>query len=220
MIKNRFIQLFSRLIILGIMIYSFTISIKNPNWYVYYTNLSNYFCLVVVLIEIIFNIINLSIRSTVSTKEFCPAIKFCALIGITVTFLVLNILLDSPFRAEYWSFQENVLMHFVNPILFWLDYILFAEHNNTKALYPIYSIIFPLLYLAFIFIRSNFIKAGEGVIVYPYFFIDVKTLGVPKVIMWIAILVAVFVVLGYIIYIFDNIKNWKNKKKTFEKDLQ
>lgn len=220
--KNKFVQIGFRILVLGIFLWGVALSLgaqtPKPNFYVYYTNISNYLCVAVVLAEIIINIVQVSKKNTVGNKDLHSALKFCVLIGITVTFLVANTLLDHPFKAEYWTSAGNVLMHMVNPLLFCIDWLVFAEHGNTKWTYPLYSTIFPLIYVVYIFIRAAIIGGTidangfqNGVCVYPYFFLDLANTGVAKVIGWIAILVVVFVALGYLIYSLDNIKNFKAK---------
>ena len=48
-------------------------------------------------------------------------------------------------------------------------------------------------------------------IIYPYFFVNIETQGVPGVLMWIAILSAAFVAVGYAFYGLDRITK-KDKK--------
>jgi len=61
--KSKTAILVSRIVICLIMLAGAIISLgaiePAPNWYVYYTNLSNYFCLIVVLTETVFTVINL-----------------------------------------------------------------------------------------------------------------------------------------------------------------
>lgn len=62
-VKNKTATLVSRILICLIMLAGAIISLgavkPAPNWYVYYTNLSNYFCLIVVLVETVFTAINI-----------------------------------------------------------------------------------------------------------------------------------------------------------------
>lgn len=219
MVKNKYAQLFIRTVFLAIMVAGAVLSLgaltPKPNWYVYYTNLSNYLCLLIVFVEVIFTIAKFKRDEDTCEKDVHPALKFMALIAITVTFLVTNILLQNPLKVEYWSNAENVLMHMVNPLLFWIDWILFAKHQNTKWYYPLLEVIFPLIYVGYILIRGHFIAgtAPEWMTVYPYFFLDVDKLGYLGVTYWILALVGVFLVLGYLICFIDNIPNMARKHK-------
>ena len=106
-------------------------------------------------------------------------------------------------------------MHFVNPILFWVDWILFAEHKNTKWYFPLYELIFPLTYVVYILIRGAIIAdtAAPWQKVYPYFFLNVTELGYAGVFLWVLGLVAIFLIFGYLIYLFDNFAEVKTKLK-------
>lgn len=217
MIKNRCIQLVGRAIILAIMvagtIFSIGISEPNPNFYVYYTNLSNYLCMLVVFLEIIFTISKIGKNETKGLGDVSPAIKFAVLIDIFVTFLVFNILLvdtgSNLFTAKYWDSLTNIMFHFTCPLLFLLDWALFAKHGNTRWYYPLAVLIFPLIYVAFILIRGYIIAgtAEAWQIVYPYFFLDVDLIGYTGVLFWVLGLIAFFLILSYLLYFLDNIGN-------------
>ena len=217
--KSKTAILVSRIVICLIMLAGAIISLgaiePAPTWYVYYTNLSNYFCLIVVLTETVFTAINFKRGQDKKQLKVAPEIKFAALIAILVTFLITNILLTNIFSSTYWSSAENVLMHFVNPILFWADWILFAEHKNTKWYFPLYELIFPLTYVVYILIRGAIIAdtAAPWQKVYPYFFLNVTELGYTGVFLWVLGLVAIFLIFGYLIYLFDNFAEVKTKLK-------
>ncbi len=217
MIKNRFIHLFGRVVIFCVMltgtILSLGVETSQPNWYVYYTNLSNYFCMIVVLAEIIGTIVKLNKNDIRGNDDIDGGIKFAALIDILVTFLITNILLTDITSVEYWSNALNVLFHFVCPLLFWLDWILFAKHNNTRWFYPLEVIVFPIIYVGYILIRGfileNIVPAAEWQVIYPYFFLDIAELGYTGVGLWVFALCGGFVAFSYLICIIDNIPNYK-----------
>lgn len=211
MIKNRYVQLFVRSAIFVVMLFGAIMSLmSNPSWYVYYTNLSNYLCLLVVFLELICVIALMGKHKLEGNRDVHPLFKFCTLIIITVTFLVYNILLNPPTNADYWNNYLNVLLHFVNPILFWLDWLLFAEHRNTRWYYPFVELVLPLIYVAYILLCTKFFPNN---FFYPYFFMNVNELGYKGVALWILALVGAFLLLGLIIFIFDNIKNWNEARK-------
>ncbi len=217
MIKNRFIHLFGRVAILCVMlsatILSLGIETPKPNFYVFYTNLSNYFCMLVVIAEIIGTIVKLNKNDILGNEDIDGGIKFAALIDILVTFLIANTILFDITSVSYWTDALNVLFHFVCPILFWLDWILFAKHNNTRWYYALEILIFPIMYIAFILIRGfildNIIAPAEWQVVYPYFFLNVAELGYNGVGLWVFALCGGFVTFGYLICILDNIPNYK-----------
>ena len=98
------------------------------------------------------------------------------------------------------------------PILFILHWVLFYEHGKTRWTYPFLSTIMPLIYVVLILIRAAIINGNNVAVLYPYYFLDLATLGWGNFIMWIAILFVMYVMLGYIFYLFDNLKKFKKKK--------
>lgn len=216
MIKNRFVHLFARVAILCVMLTATILSIGvetfNPNFYVYYTNLSNYFCMIVVFAEIIGTIVRLNRGDLRGNEDIDAGIKFAALIDILVTFLIYNCMLSNFISIEYWSNPSNVLRHFVCPLLFWLDWILFAKHGNTRWFYPLEVVVFPIIYVGYILIRGFVLEqigSAAWQIIYPYPFLDVSELGYNGVGLWIFALCGAFVAFSYLICIIDNIPNYK-----------
>jgi hypothetical protein len=145
------------------------------------------------------------------------------MLGILLTFLVFNIMLAG---AEGRDPQANwrvgsLLFHVALPILYIADWFLFRERRNCKWYYPIASIAFPLVYVVFLLIQAIILKFDVSILIpttttpliYPYFFVNLDTQGVSGVLMWIGILSAAFVVVGYLFFALDKLgkKNLKNK---------
>ena len=63
----------------------------------------------------------------------------------------------------------------------------------------------PLIYVIYILIRAGILKAigHSNTLLYPYFFLDLDTLGVGGFIGWIVALVLIFVAIGYLFYLAD-----------------
>ena len=224
MIKNRTIQLIYQTIYctLGLVgiIASLGIfdNIKMIRWdfYVHFTNISNYLCIGVMVAALI-QTIRKKDDSFVSST---PMLKFIGMLGILLTFLVFNIMLAG---AEGRDPQANwrigsLCFHVVLPIMYLLDWFLFYERKQTKWYYPIVSISFPLAYAVFLLIQAIILNFDSSILIpttttpliYPYFFVNLDTQGVPGVLMWIGILTVVFVVVGFMFYGLDRIVK-KNK---------
>ena len=98
----------------------------------------------------------------------------------------------------------SISFHVVLPIMYVLDWLLFYEHKKVKWFYPLSSVIFPVLYVAFVFIRAAIVNFNHEVTyLYPYFFLNLDNLGVAGVAKWISILFVGFIALGYIFYGID-----------------
>jgi hypothetical protein len=212
MIKNRTAQLIFQTIYctLGLVgiIASLGIfdNINNIRWdfYVHFTNISNFLCIGVMVASLI---------QTVKKKEdsyvtAAPLLKFIGMLGILLTFLVFNIMLAG---AEGRDPQANwrigsLCFHVVLPILYIADWFLFRERRKAKWYYPIASIGFPLAYVIFLLIQAVILKFDSSILIpttttpliYPYFFVNLDTQGVDGVLMWIGILAVAFAAVGYL----------------------
>lgn len=112
----------------------------NQDFYVMYTNLSNYFCIGVTLYLLIKNIRNKD-GNKISTSM--SIIRFISVIMILVTFFVYNILLAKDKTiSDYFFSISNLIMHLILPLMFLVDWILFNNHNNAKWYYPFYQLYF------------------------------------------------------------------------------
>jgi hypothetical protein len=225
MIKNRTAQLIFQTIYctLGLVgiIASLGIfdNINTIRWdfYVHFTNISNFLCIGVMLASLI---------QTAKKKEdsyvtTAPVLKFIGMLGILLTFLVFNIMLAG---AEGRDPQANwrigsLCFHVVLPILYIADWFLFRERRKTKWYYPIASISFPLAYVIFLFIQALILKFDSSILIptsttpliYPYFFVNLDTQGVGGVLMWIGILAVAFAAVGYLFVGLDRVGKKKSK---------
>ena len=181
------------------------------DFYVHFTNISNFLCIGVMLAALI---------QTAKKKEdsyvtAAPLLKFIGMLGILLTFLVFNIMLAG---AEGRDPQANwrvgsLLFHVTLPILYIADWFLFRARGNCKWYYPIASIGFPVAYVIFLLIQAIILNFDSSILIpttttpliYPYFFVNLDTQGVPGVLMWIGILSAAFVLVGYLFFGLDKL---------------
>ena len=185
------------------------------DFYVYFTNLSNFLCLGVMVTALI---------QTIKRKEdgfvtATPLLKFIGMLGILLTFLVFNfVLAGAPDRNPQLNWRiGSITFHVVLPIMYVADWFLFYERKKSTWRYPIASIAFPLGYAIFLLIHAtilgfdtSILTPTGGTLIYPYFFVNLKTQGVPGVLMWIAILSVAFVAMGFAFYGLDRLTK-KNK---------
>ena len=227
MIKNRTAQLIFQTIYctLGLVgtIASLGIfdNINAIRWdfYVHFTNISNFFCL-----GVMFTALFQTIRKKEdSYVKAAPMLKFIGILGILLTFLVFNIMLAG---AEGRDPQANwrigsLLFHVLLPIMYIADWFLFYERKQCKWYYPIASIGFPLAYVIFLLIQAIILGFDSSILIpttttpliYPYFFVNIETQGIPGVLMWIAILSVAFVAVGFGFYGLDRISKKQKEKE-------
>ena len=217
MIKNKITQIIFRTVYLVLGVIGIIGSLGyfkrsfSENFYLYYTNLSNYICFGVIFYALI-----KTIKSFKNSPEgYCnalPKFKFMSLIMILVTCLVYNILLAKECTvADYFFSIQNLILHLILPIMFALDWVLFTEHRQTKWYYPLLATIMPLIYVILILVRASILGNSYQGLLYPYFFLNVTKLGMGGVIGWIVILVLVFVALGYGIFGLDHLRKSNNR---------
>ena len=187
--------------------------IKTFRWdfYVYFTNISNFLCLGVMFAALV---------ETVKKKDdgyvsAAPLLKFIGILGILLTFIVFNTMLAGAADRDpqlNWRIG-SLLFHVVLPIMYVADWFLFYERKKCKWYYPLASIGFPLAYVLFLLIQAVILKFDSSILtptgaktplIYPYFFVNLEKQGL-MVLVWIVALAAVFAAVGYAFYGLDRL---------------
>ena len=185
------------------------------DFYVHFTNISNFLCVGVMLAELI---------QTAKKKEdsyvtVAPVLKFIGMLGILLTFLVFNIMLAGSRDPQLNWRVGSLCFHVVLPILYIADWFLFYERKQCKWYYPIASLGFPIGYVTFIFIQAAIMGFDTSILIpgtttpliYPYFFVNLETQGVGGVLKWILILIVSFLTVGYLFFGLDKLGKKKAK---------
>ena len=225
MIKNRTAQLIFQTIYCTLGLVGFVaclgifdnISMIRWDFYVHFTNLSNFLCIGVMVAALI----QTAKKKEDSYVSAAPLLKFIGMLGILLTFLVFNIMLAG---AEGRDPQLNwrigsLCLHVVLPIMYIADWFLFYERKKAKWYYPLASIGFPLAYVIFLLIQALILKFDTSILIpttttpliYPYFFVNLDTQGVSGVLMWIGILAAAFAAVGFAFFGLDRLGKKKSK---------
>ncbi len=94
------------------------------------------------------------------------------------------------------------------------DFLFFDKKNRyLKWSDALKWMVIPLIYIIFIFLRALFIETGtEGIVVYPYYFIDVDKNGIFRVLINIAGVVIAFIVFSYLMMFLDIVIGKLGKK--------
>ena len=177
------------------------------DFYVHFTNLSNYFCIGIMAAQLV---------QTAKKKEdsyvtVAPLLKFIGVLAIMLTFVVFNALLAGDRDPQLNWRVGSLLAHVVLPIMFVGDWFLFRERGKVKWYYPIAGAGFPLAYMTFIFAQAALLKFDTSILIpgtntpliYPYFFVNLETQGVAGVAKWGAILLVAFMIVGFLFYGID-----------------
>lgn len=181
------------------------------DFYIYFTNLSNYLCASIMIAELI----QTARKKTDGYVTIAPRLRVISMLGLMLTFLVFNILLaNDPGRAPALNYKvECILLHIVLPVMYVADWVMFYEHGRVNWKVPLQSALLPLVYLLYIFLRAVLLQfgsgtmdnAGAGTTVYPYFFLDPGQMGMGGVFIWVFAMAAGFIVLGYLVMIVDHL---------------
>lgn len=215
MMKNRTAQLIfqSAFCAIGLIGIAASLGLFDMVWrwdfYIHFTNLSNYFCICIMFAELI----QTARKKDDSFVTTAPVLKFIGVLAIVLTFLVFNLLLaGEPSRDPALNYKvSSITFHVILPILFTLDWILFYEHGKLSWKNPLQSMSFPIVYLVFIFLHAwaHHFDAGipnytqTGPFIYPYFFVNPVTQGTAGVAKWCVLLAVGFVLFGYLLYGMD-----------------
>jgi hypothetical protein len=218
MIKNRTVQLIYQTIYctLGLVgcvaCLGIFDDIKMFRWdfYVYFTNLSNFLCLGVMVVALI----QTAKKKGDSFVSSTPLLKFIGMLGILLTFLVFNIMLAGAKGRDpqlNWRIG-SICFHVILPIMYIADWFLFYERKKCTWHYPIASISFPLAYAIFLLIHASILGFNSSILtptgtslIYPYFFVNIETQTVPGVLMWIGVLSVAFVAIGFVFFGLDKL---------------
>ena len=194
------------------------INLLRWDFYVHFTNISNFLCLGVMVTALI----QTAKKKEDSYVSALPMLKFIGMLGILLTFLVFNMMLAGAAGRDpqaNWR-VSSLCFHVVLPILYIGDWFLFYQRKQTKWYYPPASIAFPLAYVVFLLIHAIILKFDSSILIptttapliYPYVFVNLETQGVSGVLMWIGILSAAFAAVGYLFIGLDRLGKKQSKK--------
>jgi len=125
-------------------------------------------------------------------EKISGLLKGAFTVFITITLIFFAILL-APFYTPPagWSAFSNLVLHYITPIAFIVDWILTENKMRYKWKYLYYWIfIYPVCYLAFVFIHGTF--TGH----YIYYFFNINALGILVVAFFVSIIITTGIVLG------------------------
>ena len=107
-----------------------------------------------------------------SLKKITGPLKGAFTLYITTTFIFFAILLQIFYRPTGFAAFSNIILHYVTPIAFIVDWVLTETKLKYKWNYLPYWTIYPLCYLLFSFIHGSL----TGDYIYP--FLNINQLGI------------------------------------------
>jgi hypothetical protein len=124
-----------------------------------------------------------------SLEKIMGPLKGAFTLYITTTFIFFAILLQIFYQPTGWAAFTNIILHYLTPIAFIVDWIFTETKLKYKWNYLPYWTIYPIAYLVFSLIHGTLTTD------YIYFFLDISVLG-PLYILSICFLVGVGIALG------------------------
>ncbi|MFC9693514.1 Pr6Pr family membrane protein [Kribbella sp. NPDC056951] len=109
---------------------------------------------------------------------------------IAVTGIVYHLVLAGLDSLTGWAAVANFLLHTATPVLGVLGWALFGPRGTTDLRIAGWSVVFPLLWLAFTLIRGAFVGF------YPYPFVDVNQHGYGQVLLNCLLVAVLFLALA------------------------
>ena len=126
--------------------------------------------------------------------------------SIMITCVIYHFML-APIATDFYRL-ENFLCHYIVPLWFLADTLLFDKQGQYKIWDPVLWTILPLVYMLFalfngLVLKLNIPNSKDNP--FPYFFLNVNK-GWDVVIKWCLIIFAAYMVAGFIFYLIKQIK--------------
>ena len=126
--------------------------------------------------------------------------------SIMITCVIYHFML-APIATDFYRL-ENFLCHYIVPLWFLADTLLFDKQGQYKIWDPVLWTILPLVYMIFALFNGLVLKLpvpNSKVSPFPYFFLDVAK-GWDVVIKWCLTIFVAYMVAGFIFYLIKQIK--------------
>ena len=126
--------------------------------------------------------------------------------SIMITCVIYHFML-APIATDFYRL-ENFLCHYIVPLWFLADTLLFDKQGQYKIWDPVLWTILPLIYMLFALFNGLVLKLpvpNSKVSPFPYFFLDVAK-GWDVVIKWCLTIFVAYMVAGFIFYLIKQIK--------------
>lgn len=135
-------------------------------------------------------VLMLALRPDRPQSTLFKTLRLNGVLCIAVTGIVYHLVLAGSDELSGWAAVANFLLHTATPLLGVLGWALFGPRRTTDLRIAGWSLVFPLLWLAFTLIRGEFVEF------YPYPFIDVNQYGYGQVLLNCLLVAVLFLALA------------------------
>jgi len=172
----------------------------------YFTTQSNILCLVTMII-----FLGWLLFGKGKNARVFRVLKSLTTVAILVTFLIYHFLLRpnmDPSMLEETSGLGNIFVHYITPLWFFADYLIFDLKGASRSIDPLYYAIFPLYYFVFANFHAVFgdtYHYGSTISEFPYPFLDYEYLGIYGVSVAVLMITLAVVMMGFVFIALDHI---------------
>lgn len=213
--KSIVTSLFFNLVLVILEIVGLVLSVQRHgiNVFIFYTENSNYFALLVSLIFCVGAII--AIKKKSELPNWINILRFVATVCLSITFIV-SFFVIIPFKPSMWRYMlykgSSLYQHLLCPILSIISF-LFFEYKRELSKSAIFYALIPTLIYGIICVILNLTKVIVGP--YPFFYFY----QIPWYLSTLSIFGVVFISLtvAYIIFSFPRIREKHERKKLNKK---
>lgn len=131
-------------------------------------------------------------RWTASEGVRAAVAMYIAVVGVTYHFLLSHV-----WDPQGWLFIANGLLHYVMPLAFVADWLMFTPKGRLRWRDALKWLSAPLIYTGWT------LAHGYASGWWPYWFMNVPALGLPKAAFWAAVMLSGFLITGMIVVAID-----------------
>lgn len=117
-------------------------------------------------------------------------VRLNALIGIVVTFVVVQVLLKGTYELDGLDLLADNLLHIVVPVLAVIGWVAFGPRERVRRSDILPALLLPIAWLVYTLIRGPIVEW------YPYPFLNAAKLGYGQVALTCGVIAAFFIVLA------------------------
>ncbi len=161
------------------------------NFFSYFTILSN------ILVALALTVPAIAPNSKLGRWSLSESVRAAVTMYIVVVGVVYHFLLAPTWNPQGWSLVANNLLHYVMPIAFAVDWLVFTLKGRLRWVDPARWLVVVLVYGGWTLLHGKL--SGW----WPYWFVDVDQLGLGKAMIYFAGLLVFFLIVGLVVVAID-----------------
>ena len=130
-----------------------------------------------------------------------PTVLGCATTSILIVGITYHFLLRNIWQPQGLQLLADIVLHYVVPILAFAYWLVFPPRSKLGILAPLAWCLYPMGYFVYVFARGKLLGS------YPYYFIDVTSIGYRQAMLNSFGLLVAFIVLGAAVLAVATLRN-------------